>query len=197
MSVRILQPGLLTTIQDLGRFGFQKFGLCASGAMDPYAAAIANILVGNGRDCAVLECFFLGPTIQFQQDTVFSITGGNFSPCLDHQPVQTYLPVAAHSGQILSFSGSSEGCRLTFRRSWKAVLQICVLALAVFREESCCGATSLLWVPPPMRRFLAADGESVLHFTVNLFRSFMSFLVLRTICFLHRQSNLFSTQSIQ
>ena len=111
MSVRILQPGLLTTVQDLGRFGFQKFGLSASGAMDPYAAAIANILVGNDRDCAVLECFFLGPTIQFQQDTVFSITGGNFSPCLDHQPVQTYLPIATHSGQILSFSGSSEGCR--------------------------------------------------------------------------------------
>lgn len=111
MSITVLQPGLLTTVQDLGRLGFQKFGLPVSGAMDPYAAAIANILVGNERGCAVLECFFLGPTLQFQRDTVFSVTGGNLSPCLDRRPVRTYLPIPARAGQVLSFAGSAEGCR--------------------------------------------------------------------------------------
>ena len=111
MSVLVLQPGLLTTVQDLGRFGYQKFGLPESGAMDPFAAALANILVGNDRSCAILECFFFGPSLQFQGDTVFAVTGGDLGPQLDRQPVPSYLPIQARAGQVLSFSGPTEGCR--------------------------------------------------------------------------------------
>ena len=65
MSIMVLNPGLLTTVQDMGRVGYQQFGVPVSGVMDPRAAAVANILVGNPEDEAVLECTMLGPQLRF------------------------------------------------------------------------------------------------------------------------------------
>ena len=66
MSIMVLNPGLLTTVQDMGRVGYQQFGVSVSGVMDPRSASIANILVGNDEGEAVLECTMMGPHIRGQ-----------------------------------------------------------------------------------------------------------------------------------
>ena len=80
MSIRIINGGMLTTVQDNGRIGYQQFGVPVSGAMDPQAAAIANILVGNEDNEAVLEVTMLGPRIEFQEANCIAVTGGDLTP---------------------------------------------------------------------------------------------------------------------
>ena len=65
-SIKVIRPGACTTIQDLGRIGYQKFGIPVAGVMDEFAASVANFLVGNERNEAVLEITYLGPTLAFQ-----------------------------------------------------------------------------------------------------------------------------------
>ena len=74
MSITVLNPGLMTTVQDMGRVGYQQFGVSVSGVMDPRSAAIANILVGNPEDEAVLECTMMGPQLLFNQAETIAIT---------------------------------------------------------------------------------------------------------------------------
>lgn len=93
MSITVLNPGLLTTVQDMGRVGYQQFGVSVSGVMDPRSAAIANILVGNPEDEAVLECTMMGPQLLFNQAETIAITGGDLMPTLDGQPMPTYRAV--------------------------------------------------------------------------------------------------------
>ena len=111
MSVTVLSPGLLTTVQDMGRVGYQQFGVPVSGVMDPRAAAIANILVGNEEDEAVLECTMLGPKLRFDRDNYIAITGGDLGPALDGRSVPNYSALPVQAGQVLSFSGPRTGCR--------------------------------------------------------------------------------------
>lgn len=111
MSITVLNPGLLTTVQDLGRVGYQQFGVSVSGVMDPRAAAIGNILVGNPQGEAVLECTLMGPQLKFETDEVIAITGGDLSPTLDGQPVPTYAALAVKAGQTLRFGAPKAGCR--------------------------------------------------------------------------------------
>ena len=111
MSITVLNPGLLTTVQDLGRKGFQQFGVSVSGAMDPRAATIANILVGNEEGEAVLESTMMGPQLQFSCDATIAITGGNLSPTLDGAPILTYCAYQVTAGQQLRFGGPKTGCR--------------------------------------------------------------------------------------
>ena len=72
MSITILNPGMLTSVQDLGRIGYQQFGVSVSGVMDPRSASIANILVGNDEGEAVLECTMMGPHIRFDAPNIRS-----------------------------------------------------------------------------------------------------------------------------
>lgn len=109
--IRILKPGLLTTIQDLGRYGFQKNGMIASGAMDPLAHRIANILVGNEETDPTLEITMLGPTIEFQQDALIAICGGDLSPKIGEKPVELWRPLFIKKGTILHFTSCKTGCR--------------------------------------------------------------------------------------
>ena len=111
MSITVLNPGLLTSVQDLGRVGYQQFGVPVSGVMDPRATKIANILVGNEEAEAVLECTIMGPQLQFNTANVIAITGGNLGPTLDHQPVANYAAFAVEAGQTLRFTGLRSGCR--------------------------------------------------------------------------------------
>ena len=111
MSITVLNPGLLTTVQDLGRVGYQQFGVSVSGVMDPRAAAIGNILVGNPQGEAVLECTLMGPQLKFETDEVIAVTGGDLSPTLDGQPVPTYAALAVKAGQTLRFGVPKAGCR--------------------------------------------------------------------------------------
>ena len=111
MSITVLNPGLLTTVQDMGRVGYQQFGVSVSGVMDPRSAAIANILVGNPEDEAVLECTMMGPQLLFNQAETIAITGGNLMPTLDGQPMPTYRAVTVQAGQVLRFQAPKTGCR--------------------------------------------------------------------------------------
>lgn len=107
----IHKSGMQTTVQDLGRTGFQKYGVVASGAMDPYALRIANLLVGNEEHSAALEITLMGPSIHFNEDHVISICGGDLTPQLDGKTVGNWRAVSAVKGQTLTFGKPRSGSR--------------------------------------------------------------------------------------
>lgn len=111
MSLSILKPGLLTTVQDLGRHGYQKEGIVVSGAMDATALRVANLLVGNAEEAAGLEITLLGPRIRFESDHLLALTGAHLSPTLNGQPVGMNRPVWARAGTELAFGAPVAGSR--------------------------------------------------------------------------------------
>lgn len=111
MSIEVISPGLLTTIQDYGRTGYQKHGIIASGVMDRYAFRIANILLDNAENEAVLEITFMGPTLAFGVDTLIAITGGDLSPNINGEAVPMWRPVLVKKGSVLSFGMMKAGAR--------------------------------------------------------------------------------------
>ncbi len=111
MSLRVIKSGLLTSIQDLGRKGFQQHGVIVSGAMDGHSLRIANMLVGNEEGEAALEITLMGPTIKVEKNCLISITGGNLSPTIDNQAVPMWKPILVEKGSILRFEGCKSGCR--------------------------------------------------------------------------------------
>src|SRR2546428_14191407 len=86
MSIRILRPGLLMTVQDMGRHGHQHMGLCPGGAMDPLALTHANALVGNDHGAAALELTVLGPDLLFERDTLVALVGAEFEADMPINP---------------------------------------------------------------------------------------------------------------
>ncbi|MEI3606304.1 biotin-dependent carboxyltransferase family protein [Pseudogracilibacillus sp. SE30717A] len=111
MSIEILQSGLLATIQDLGRFGSQKYGVIVGGAMDPLAVRIGNILVGNEEGEAAIEITMYGTEILFKEDQLIAITGGQLDPHVDGEKLPMWRPVLIRKGQILHFKALRSGCR--------------------------------------------------------------------------------------
>lgn len=111
MSITVLHPGMLTTIQDQGRTGYQQFGVPVSGAVDPRSAAVANILAGNEEGEAVLECTVMGPQLRFDEPAVIAISGADLGPTLDGVPMDNYRAVRVGAGQVLRFTGPTCGCR--------------------------------------------------------------------------------------
>lgn len=107
----IKKPGLLTSVQDLGRYGYQKYGVIASGVMDPFAHRIANLLVGNAENLPTLEITLQGPIIEFQKDTLISICGGELSPSINGHPVRTWRPIYVKKNSVLQFKLPKSGCR--------------------------------------------------------------------------------------
>ena len=111
MSLRIIRPGLLTTVQDLGRFGYQQDGIIVSGAMDATALRVANLLVGNAENAAGLEITLLGPTIRFEAEHLMALTGAHLSPALDGRPVGPNRAVWVAAGAELAFGPAVAGSR--------------------------------------------------------------------------------------
>lgn len=111
MGMIVENGGILTTVQDEGRYGYQAFGVSTSGAMDSRAFHIANILVGNDRKEAALEMTFMGPTLTFDEDNVIAITGADLTATLDGVDVPMYRAVPVQKGQTLKFGGPRSGCR--------------------------------------------------------------------------------------
>jgi antagonist of KipI len=111
MTVRVLHPGMLTTIQDLGRYGFQKYGVLVSGAMDHYSLRAANLLVGNKENEGALEITLLGTSLLFEKDMVISITGGDLSAVINDKKAKTWRPILVRKGSILKFKSPLKGCR--------------------------------------------------------------------------------------
>lgn len=110
-KISVLQGGMLTTIQDRGRVGYQQYGIPTSGAMDEYSYELANALVGNPRGEAVLEITYMGPILQFEEDVVLAITGANLSPMVDGLPLSMYESHRMKAGSTLSFGRVMEGVR--------------------------------------------------------------------------------------
>jgi antagonist of KipI len=108
----VIKPGLFTTLQDLGRVGFQKYGVITSGAMDTFAHRIANILVGNHENEATIECTLIGPEIRFENDTLLTLCGGELSANIDGNPVGMWRPILVQAGAVLKFGPPQLGCRV-------------------------------------------------------------------------------------
>lgn len=110
-KIKITKAGPFTTIQDKGRWGYQRFGISVAGAMDHFATRVANILVKNEEYAPVLESTFLGPEILFYCDEVISITGANMKPKLNNQPIPMWTSIKVKPGDKLSFSSVVSGLR--------------------------------------------------------------------------------------
>ena len=107
----VLRPGLLTTIQDVGRWGFQDLGVPVSGPMDHAAHRLANALVGNPRDAATLEATWLGPELRMEQETRVAVAGGDLHATLDGADVPLHAPVRCRAGSMLRFGDRRSGAR--------------------------------------------------------------------------------------
>lgn len=110
-TIKILDAGLLTTVQDLGRYGFQRYGVSASGVMDEYSAKIANKLVGNKLGEAVLETTLKGVQIEFLQNTAVAITGGNCDVTLNGAKIELWQSYLVNKGDILKMGICKSGLR--------------------------------------------------------------------------------------
>ncbi|MCP3029803.1 biotin-dependent carboxyltransferase family protein [Halobacillus sp. A1] len=109
--IKVLKPGLQTTVQDDGRVGFYETGMPPSGAVDQYSYAVANLLAGNKKGAAVLEITYMGPELEFQQDATIAITGGNIPPKINGEAVPMWETVKINRGDVLSFDFVKQGAR--------------------------------------------------------------------------------------
>ncbi|MBN2980346.1 MULTISPECIES: biotin-dependent carboxyltransferase family protein [Cohnella] len=111
MSVSVLKPGLLTTVQDAGRLGYRQYGIVEGGAMDPFAYRAANILVGNAANAAALEMTLLGPALLFEREALIAIAGADLSPTIDGEAAPLWEPLFVAAGAVLRFGAARSGCR--------------------------------------------------------------------------------------
>lgn len=107
----MIKPGLLTTVQDLGRWGLQSSGVGVGGPMDPFAHRVANALVGNARDRAVLEITLIGPELEFDDRRTVAVAGARFDLSLDGQSVSCGIPFGVRPGSRLRFGRRLAGSR--------------------------------------------------------------------------------------
>ena len=111
MSLKIVQPGLSTSIQDLGRPGYFHLGIPIGGAMDRFALRVANMLVGNPEGAAGFEAVFMGPTIVFEKDSLVAVTGADLQPKVDGEPREGWTSFEVKAGQTLNFEYLKTGAR--------------------------------------------------------------------------------------
>ncbi|MFB4162335.1 biotin-dependent carboxyltransferase family protein [Alteribacillus sp. JSM 102045] len=109
--IKVLKPGLQTTVQDDGRVGYYETGMPPSGAVDQYSYSVANLLTGNAKGAALLEITYMGPELAFQQDATIALTGGNIPPKINGDPVPMWETLRVKSGDILSFDFVKQGAR--------------------------------------------------------------------------------------
>lgn len=111
MALEVLHGGLLTTVQDGGRHGAYDIGMPPSGAMDDFSFRVANLLVGNDENAAVLESTYLGPRLRFDEDRVVAVTGADMPATLDGEPRAAWEAFTIHAGQTLAFGHLRGGAR--------------------------------------------------------------------------------------
>ena len=108
---QVLKPGFFTTVQDLGRYGYLRYGVPISGAMDTFSLVAANLLVANNPDDACLEITLIGPELQALTETQIAITGGAASPKINGQHVPMWQTLEVQEGAVVSFGKVESGCR--------------------------------------------------------------------------------------
>jgi len=110
-ALLVLTPGAMTTIQDLGRTGFAHMGVPLSGALDQEAAGIANALLGNPAEAAVLECTVVGPSFAVLEKVELAISGADMGTTLNNKPIPNWSTFSASAGDVLTFGQIKSGCR--------------------------------------------------------------------------------------
>ena len=109
--IEVLKPGLFSTIQDLGRFGYQQFGVPFSGVMDRKATKLANSLLGNNMNDAVIEMTMIGVALEFNCQTLICISGADMSPKLNDIPVSNHKVITVRPKDVLTFGKLINGFR--------------------------------------------------------------------------------------
>lgn len=110
--IEVIKPGLETSVQDLpGRIGYWAQGFPPSGPVDEWSFRLANLLVGNDRDAAALECQFLGPTLRFGADGFVAVTGAPMSATIDGEAIPMWETVPVRAGQTLTMGAAKTGAR--------------------------------------------------------------------------------------
>lgn len=107
----VLNGGFLTSVQDLGRYGYQKYGLGVSGAIDKYAHRMANVLVCNAPSAATLEITLMGLKLRVCEDVIVAITGADLNPFVNNKPAQMWTSIQLKRNDILHLKNNVDGCR--------------------------------------------------------------------------------------
>ena len=110
-AIEIIEAGLLTTVQDRGRYGFQRFGMPVAGAMDVFALRVGNALVGNSDSEAGLEMTVLGPKIRFLAEAWIALTGADLGAELNGESLAFWRSAQVAKDDVLSFQGPQDGMR--------------------------------------------------------------------------------------
>lgn len=111
MSLQIIKAGILDTIQDQGRYGYQHLGINPGGAMDRYSSQLANALLGKDLQLPVIEMHFPSGKILFQQETIICITGADFTPTINRKKISINHPIAVNKNTSLHFEKKISGAR--------------------------------------------------------------------------------------
>ena len=109
--IKVIKPGLYSTIQDKGRKGKQSYGIPCSGSMDSFSSDLANKILNNSKDSSVIEITMVGPVLEFINETVICITGANLSPLLNNRIIKMNNPIFIKANDILSFGVLKSGLR--------------------------------------------------------------------------------------
>ena len=109
--IEIINGGMLSTVQDAGRFGVMKNGFTQSGAMDSHSMKTVNVLCGNDLSAPVIEMTMLGITAKFTDSHIFCLSGGDFSPKLNGKPIENNRPYKAEAGSLLQIGAAKSGMR--------------------------------------------------------------------------------------
>jgi antagonist of KipI len=110
-SIHVVRPGLLTTVQDLGRWGYQSLGVPVAGAMDPVSHRIANLQVGNAASAATLEVTITGPELVFSDERVAAVAGAAFALTVNGRGVSAPGPFVVPRDGVLRFGERTSGAR--------------------------------------------------------------------------------------
>jgi len=108
---KIIDPGPFTTVQDRGRYGYQQFGVPPCGMLDDFAGNIANLLVGNQDNEAVLEFTFLGGTLEVINSADIALTGGDMQAAINGKPIENWRSYHLLPGDIIKLNQVQKGCR--------------------------------------------------------------------------------------
>jgi len=160
--IKVLSPGFFTSVQDEGRFGYGKFGVPTSGAMDRYSAKLANHILSNKDNDALLEITLGRCNLLFNSQTIISISGADFSPEINNQKVRLNTSIAIHQGDILTFNKPTYGVR-------------CYLAVkGGFQTEVVLNSRSFYEGITPQNRVKKNDELAIKSYDISLIKSVSS-----------------------
>lgn len=111
MALLVIKPGMLTTVQDGGRWGYQSHGVPVAGPMDPVSHRLANAVVGNPRDAAALEITLIGPEIEVESERILAVAGAEFDVIVDGRPAPLGAAFIVAPGMHVRFGARHRGAR--------------------------------------------------------------------------------------